>query len=395
MCPWRHMRAFLRFVPVPISMAILLTACGSPSEVITDPGGVGVAQASVVLPDAKGVPDYGAVGLDSGTLVPVPAGSAEAPALLPAPVVSVPSNRAAADSQSDYNSESQFESQFESEFDFKSADAPTVRAAGPKTFADSGTHYANPNHTRTNTTKSAPKNTKLIGQKIVAGESRTIVSGLQGTGTVDLFFSRDAGSAAPNLPTYVSSICSGRPVYSGAYNTTGSNQHRIATYTGKDCKVKVLVNHPSPKWSGKYNAVYVSHSVNASETKGKTVTEATWQSRPVSGVGRFTLDAAPGTKGTVDLKLTACSSKGGTSDRSRKFACGNKVQKNVGSTFQVTVSDAKGELYSAAKTIGYREHHSMLHIKMPRPVAGSLTITVKHISGSAILVHGPNTRYIG
>lgn len=225
------------------------------------------------------------------------------------------------------------------------------------------------------------------------GESVTLVT-VTGTGTVDITLSRAPGSAAPNLPTYVSSLCDGRSVYSGARNTTGVNQHLTVSFTGRSCAIKIKVSQPSARWTDTTSFVQASVGEIKNTTTVGAVYDATWVSVPVTGTRTLSLPVPEGFSGQLDVKLTACSSTGGTSDSSIQLGCGNHVQPGIGSTVRIDLIDETGVVSSNISSISAREHHSMVHMSIPRST-GAMSLRITHMDGSAMLVHGPGTRAIG
>ena len=95
------------------------------------------------------------------------------------------------------------------------------------------------------------------------------------------------------------------------------------------------------------------------------------------------------------MKLTACSSKGGTSDDTKKFACGDMVEKGVGSEGTVTVTDGEQVLAETGFDISAETHHDMVTVDVDEPATDDLTIEVQKTDGSAVLVHGPGTSAVG
>lgn len=229
-----------------------------------------------------------------------------------------------------------------------------------------------------------------------SGGATVTVATVSGTGTIPLGFTRSASSAAPNLPTYVSAICDGESVYSAAFNTTTADPVvQEIPFSGSSCSIRVKVAQPSPKWAGTSSSIVVTEA--EPETHGGTpyVHKAGWTSNAVSGSETFGMEVPDGFDGTVTLKLTACSSRGGTSDETKDFACGDLVQKDVGSQGVVTVSDGKKELDSAGFDISAATHHDMVSLDVEDVAGDQLTITVEHTGGSAILVHGPGSGAVG
>lgn len=237
----------------------------------------------------------------------------------------------------------------------------------------------------------------LSGAKLIAGGEASAVTIVSGTGTVPITFTRDPGSTAPNLPTYVSASCDGQSTYSGAFNTTGSGSvTKDISFSGNTCTINVKVAQPSPKWEGTYSAVYAAPGAPQHTSTGvSSVVGAGWVSSAVTGSRDYTLSTPAGFKGAVDIKLTACSSEGGTSDATATKACGEFVQKGVGSSATVVLSDSSGTLGSQNISITPEKHHDMLSFSLPRATTGPIIITVHQSSGSAMLVHGPGTRAVG
>lgn len=250
-----------------------------------------------------------------------------------------------------------------------------------------------------------PEATVVAPEQVPTGNTVTLASGgdtrtvatVSGTGTLRFGFTRSASSAAPNLPTYVSAICDGTSVYSGAFNTTSAGPVvQDIPFSGSSCSIKVRVAQPSPKWAGTSSAVTVTRD-DAAETQGGTpyLEEAVWTTTAVSGAETFDLAVPVGFTGAVSVKLTACSSQGGTSDETRSFACGDLVEKGVGSGGTITVTDGEQVLGSTGFDISAETHHDMVTLEIEEPAADDLTIEVERTEGSAVLVHGPGTGAVG
>lgn len=228
------------------------------------------------------------------------------------------------------------------------------------------------------------------------GDTRTVAT-VSGTGTIRLGFTRTESSAAPNLPTYVSAICDGESVYSGAFNTTTAGPVvQDVPFSGSSCVVKVKVAQPSPRWAGTSSAVVVTRDAAAETQQGSPyVEDATWTTTAVTGSDAFEIAVPEGFTGTVSVKLTACSSEGGTSDATRDFACGEHVEKGVGSEGTITVSDGEQLLASTSFDISAETHHDMVTLDIEEPAADDLVVGVERTDGSAVLVHGPGTGAVG
>lgn len=239
---------------------------------------------------------------------------------------------------------------------------------------------------------------------VPSGDPRTVGAGgdpvtvamVSGTGSIVLGFARTQDSAAPNLPTYVSALCDGTSVYSGAFNTTdaGAVAQEIP-YSGDTCSIQVTVSQPSDRWSGTRSAVVVTRG-ETEELSGAPVTEsAGWTSTPVASTESFSMDVPSGFEGMVTLKLTACSSDGGTSDETRTFACGGLVREGIGSQGTVTIRDGGQVLAGSAFAISGETHHDMLTLDVAGAPTGDLVIEVSSTGGSAVLVHGPGSGAVG
>jgi len=218
-------------------------------------------------------------------------------------------------------------------------------------------------------------------------ESKTITT-VSGNGSVKLVFSRDSKSSAPNLPTFVSAICGANSVYSGAFNTSiGEKFSKTIPFSG-NCKIKVLVSYPSSKWRGSYNAVKVSYG-NVKQSSGKSYFgQAQWKTRPVIGTSDFNISSPSNFKGFLNIKLTACSSKNGATDKTATNACDGYVKKDVGSSGKIEIRNNGKVVHSQKYNISYKKHHDTFTIPLSKLNSNNLTITVKKNSGSAVLVHG-------
>ena len=87
--------------------------------------------------------------------------------------------------------------------------------------------------------------------------------------------------------------------------------------------------------------------------------------------------------------------RAGTSDATNKFACGDLVQKGVGSEGSISISDGEDVLATSGYDITAETHHDMVTLSIDEPAADDLTISVERSGGSAVLVHGPGTSAVG
>lgn len=236
----------------------------------------------------------------------------------------------------------------------------------------------------------------VAGIRLVAGEdSQTVYVPTTESGSATLTLTRDAASAAPNIPTYVSTLCNGTSVYSGATNTTSAGATLVVPWSGGGCKIIAKAAQPSAKWTGTWSGVTVSVGSVEGGTGTPVTVDAAWTSRAVAGSETFTIDTPDGFVGSIYAAVTACSSEGGTSDASAQYACGQMVRRGTGSTAAITLSDASGVLARTKVTVSAEQHHAMVTLDCPRPTLGAVTLTVTHLDGSALLVHGPKTRAVG
>lgn len=234
------------------------------------------------------------------------------------------------------------------------------------------------------------------GTTVHAGGDSARVATVSGTGSITLGFTRTSSSTAPNLPTYVSTICDGTSVYSGAFNTTTQGPVvQDVPYSGANCSIQVRVAQPSDRWTGTSSSVVVTRDEPESQGGTPYVEKADWTTTAVAGESSFDIAVPAGFTGTVSVKLTACSSEGGTSDETRKFACGDLVQKGVGTEGALTVSDRQRVLAETSFDITAETHHDMVTVEVDEPAADDLTISVERTGGSAVLVHGPGTSVVG
>ena len=227
-----------------------------------------------------------------------------------------------------------------------------------------------------------------------AGGQATTIATLSGSGKISVRATRDPNSAAPNIPTYLSMLCDGGSVYSGAFNTTGTHEVTVP-YAGSTCRLIGRTAQPSQRWAGTTSTVWVTATDTAATTGTPAVVSAPWASRPVASSGQFTFPNADGITGHVTLKLTACSSSGGTTDATGANLCGGHVQRGIGSSFTVTITDQNGTLYSGTHEISAARHHDMVTLPTSRAVSGDVRVQLVRVSGSAVLVHGPGSRVVG
>lgn len=232
--------------------------------------------------------------------------------------------------------------------------------------------------------------------QVIAGREATTIATVSGTGTIAVTMARDTGSTAPNLPTYISSICDGASVYSGAFNTTGGGPFtKDVPFSGESCSVRVKVDQPSSRWSGTWSAVNLTIGATSLVSGEGSVIAADWASRPVNVSDSFELATPAGFEGTLSIKMTACSSEGGTSDATVTSGCAGLVQRDVASSISLDVTDASGLLAHQDVTVTADTHHDTITLFMARPSVGPITLTVTWTAGSAMLIHGPGTRAVG
>ena len=230
---------------------------------------------------------------------------------------------------------------------------------------------------------------------VVAGRDAITVLSVSGVGTVPVGYVRNPNSAAPNIPVYTSAICGGVSTYSGAFNATGTGEEwKDVPYSG-DCVIKVKAALPSSKWAGSFSAVNVRTGTPDKWGGDPVVVNAGWVSRAVSSSGDFVLNVPKGFTGVISVKVTACSSEGGTSDNTVSYGCAGLVRKGVGSSFSITVSDSVGVINSVSTNLSAERHHDTISIPVGRAASGTITVRVVHTGGSAVLVHGPSTRAVG
>lgn len=222
----------------------------------------------------------------------------------------------------------------------------------------------------------------------VSRTGSTPIVNVKGTGSINLVFSRDNSSQAPNLPTYASVLCDGSSVYSGAFNsTTDETFQKQIPYTGS-CQIKVAVRYPSAKWIGTQNSVTVSYGNNEKLSGQSYFEQSKWTTVAVDRTKNFNLPAKKGFKGFIVLKLTACSSKNGASDKTAKNACDGYVKKNVGSSGKIVIEDGNNILSTRAYDITSNKHHDTLTIPVSDIWGKRISVRVEKNKGSAVLVHG-------
>lgn len=231
--------------------------------------------------------------------------------------------------------------------------------------------------------------------KIKAGSSEaTTVRKVSGNGVLPMRITRDPKSAAPNLPTYVSMICSNGSTYSAAYNTSaGETLAKDAPFSG-ECTLKVKTAYPTPKWNGTHNAIYVSTgSPEYASGDRHYTTKAGWKTRPVSDSSDFQISTPAGLKGSVVVKLTGCSSRGGASDTTAKYACDGHINKTSSKGYVQIINGGK-VVNTMNYNISVNKHHDTFTIPVSLS-SENVTVRVVKTSGASVLVHGPGSSVTG
>ena len=250
--------------------------------------------------------------------------------------------------------------------------------------------------------KSKPKKKESIvgSNRLKAGEGSSVVWRGSGYGFVTLKTQHDPSSASPGMPTIVSLMCDGRPVsvYKGAFNTTnidGVITKRIP-YAGKDCRMIAKVSQSSKKWHGTSSWIYYTvHDTklrNGGNYHAKTIP---WNSRAITSSRTFSYGDQTGFEGFVVLKLTTCSTNGGSTDSTIKNGCNGLVNKSANGKYRVEVFDDSGKIADNTHYISYRRHHDMFTYETGRKVRGNLRVKVTPVSGLAVIVHGDGSSLIG
>lgn len=254
-------------------------------------------------------------------------------------------------------------------------------------------------HAPSTTASSAPPKSaaKHFGNqvKIKAGPSdATTVRTVSGNGVLPIRITRDSSSAAPNLPTYVSMICSNGGTYSAAYNTSaGETLMKNAPFSG-DCTLKVKTAYPTPRWNGTYNAIYVSTGSPEYASGDRHYTaKASWKTRPVSSSSDFHMSTPAGLRGSVVVKLTGCSSRGGASDSTAKYACDGHVNKTNSKGYIQIINGGK-VVNRMDYNISVNKHHDTFTIPVNLS-SKDVTVRVVKTSGASVLTHGPGSSVTG
>lgn len=286
----------------------------------------------------------------------------------------------------------------------KPADTPTApqnssTSSAPTQFPKAPSSAPAEPHAPSTTARSAPPKSaaKHFGNrvKIKAGPSdATTVRTVSGNGVLPIRITRDSSSAAPNLPTYVSMICSNGGTYSAAYNTSaGETLMKDAPFSG-DCTLKVKTAYPTPRWNGTYNAIYVSTGSPEYASGDRHYTaKASWKTRPVSNSSDFHMSAPAGLRGSVVVKLTGCSSRGGASDSTAKYACDGHVNKTNSKGYIQIINGGK-VVNRMDYNISVNKHHDTFTIPVNLS-SKDVTVRVVKTSGASVLTHGPGSSVTG
>lgn len=227
-------------------------------------------------------------------------------------------------------------------------------------------------------------------------DTATSIRSVKGIGTIPIVITLDPKSTAPALPTYVLVSCSDRlNPYSGGYNTiAGQTTVKYLPYSG-DCVVKVRSAYPTEKWKGQYNAIQVSTGTPTPlKAKGEPYTgRAKWTSRPVSSSSDFQMSAPADFQGHLVMKVTACSTRGGATDKTASFACDGHVNR-ARSKGRIEVLNGGKVVATQPFDIELSKHHETftIPVKLSDP---DMTIRVVKTSGTSILVHGDGSSVVG
>lgn len=216
-----------------------------------------------------------------------------------------------------------------------------------------------------------------------------------GAGWVEVTYAWKEG-AVPNLPVFTAAICRDTPTaYSGAFNLANRRTvKKIIPFAGTDCRVKVAPS-ATERWSGQRIAIEASLG-KVGYLKGEPFhLDADWTSQAVSDAQTFSLGDQTDFQGFLMLKLTTCSSEGGTSDSTASFACRGRVQPKTNSKIEATLRDERGVLLKEQHLVTWTAHHNTFTTRLPRAVEGKLVLDVKRLEGAAMLVHGPGSGLTG
>lgn len=232
--------------------------------------------------------------------------------------------------------------------------------------------------------------------QLIGGGPAVTLGTYSGAGSVAVTVTKNVGSGAPNVPTYISVTCDGTAQPGITFNLVGETPvTKTVLFSGSDCRVFARIAQPSGNYANTYNTATALVGQPVYQGGTPTSVNAGWVSAPVPSSANFTLPVPAGAFGSVNLKLTACSSQGGTSDATVTNGCGTLVQSGLGSQGTVSLSDSTGPLGSASFDISAQTHHDTLAIPLTRATSGPITITVTKTSGSAVLVHGPGSGFSG
>lgn len=227
-----------------------------------------------------------------------------------------------------------------------------------------------------------------------AGEESTTIATVKGVGTVPIIVTRDSNSAAPNLPTYISVVCGNEGPYSGAFNTLkGETVVKNITFNG-DCKIKAKISYPSDNWKGTHNSVSISTGSPSQLSGEPFTTTAKWATKAVTKQSDFSVDTPKNFKGNLVLKMTGCSTRGGATDATKKFACDGHVQKKTGSKGVIEVLNNGKVVAKQSFNITYEKHHETLTVPVNTTKPGTI-IRITKTSGAPVLLHGPNVKAVG
>lgn len=279
-----------------------------------------------------------------------------------------------------------------------------------------------------------------VGDRKANTQQSKIIATVSGSGVLKVSMTNPS---VGNRETALTMRCDGVTTGGGGWNIVAGDPAKIVEipYSGKDCKLTVGLRR-----GGDLDVTVVSRT-DLGKSKGRTWTyepfiegkRADWKTTIVSdprkdnrmrfkvNPGKFPVSVPNGFTGVANVKMTSCTTGGGSRDASTpimKDFFGNTVFLNgkprhiqlcelgllgnergiffparqENSVMRVTFTDDKGILAQQDVTITPREHHETASIKIDRPVStknGKITMTVQHIKGVGSAVHAPGFRITG
>lgn len=228
------------------------------------------------------------------------------------------------------------------------------------------------------------------------GSGTTKSANVDGIGLWDVDFGYVRKDDNPSrIMIAVSVYCNDGVGYSGTFNIeSGVVTNKQIPFSGTGCRL-IVSSRQADNWTPSVATIKVKGATLQPVEEEPYNLRAEWTSNATKKDQTFSFGKQDGFKGWLTIKGTACSSDGGTTDRTKKKACTGQVEKGVGSVVELTVKDDSGVIEKRKFDVNAKLHHDVTTFNIDRPVRGELKVDVRHLKGSSMIIHGPGSSIVG